>query len=82
LSKILIATDSFKGSASSQIVGISIAKGWKRIRPRDEVVITPLTDGGEGSLECVELSKVDSKRVYLRTYQKTKLYFTGTSNPL
>ena len=50
---ILIAPDSFKGSLTSVQVAKALADGWARARPSDEIVLSPLADGGEGTLEGV-----------------------------
>jgi glycerate 2-kinase len=50
---ILIAPDSFKGSLTSVQVARALADGWARARPDDEIVLSPLADGGEGTLEAV-----------------------------
>ena len=50
---VLVAPDSFKGSLSSVEVAGAIAAGWGRARPSDEVRLSPLSDGGEGTLEAV-----------------------------
>ncbi len=50
---ILIAPDSFKGSLTSVEVAKALADGWARARPQDEIVLSPLADGGEGTLEAV-----------------------------
>jgi glycerate 2-kinase len=49
VAKILIAPDSFKGSATSAQVASALAEGWKISRPEDEIVIAPFADGGEGN---------------------------------
>ncbi|MBC8142848.1 MAG: glycerate kinase [Armatimonadetes bacterium] len=48
--KVVIAPDSFKGSATSLRVASDIQKAWRRIRPRDEVTLISLADGGEGTI--------------------------------
>ncbi|MEX1171427.1 MAG: glycerate kinase [Chloroflexota bacterium] len=50
---ILIAPDSFKGSLTSVEVSQAIAAGWRRARPADDVLLCPLADGGEGTLEAI-----------------------------
>ena len=50
---ILIAPDSFKGSLTSVEVARALADGWGRARPDDAIVLSPLADGGEGTLEAV-----------------------------
>ena len=51
--RILVAPDSFKGSLSSVEVAHALAAGWSRGRPDDEVVLAPLADGGEGTLDAI-----------------------------
>ena len=50
---ILIAPDSFKGSLTSVQVARAVAEGWLTARPDDTVVLCPLADGGEGTLEAI-----------------------------
>jgi glycerate kinase len=50
---ILVAPDSFKGSLTSVQVARALAGGWARARPEDTVVLCPLADGGEGTLEAI-----------------------------
>ena len=50
---VLIAPDSFKGSLTSVAVARALADGWARARPDDTVLLCPLADGGEGTLEAV-----------------------------
>jgi glycerate kinase len=54
--RVLIAPDAFKGSFSSVVVAQALAEGWSAVRPADELVLTPMADGGEGTLEAVEAS--------------------------
>ncbi|MDD2364019.1 MAG: glycerate kinase, partial [Eubacteriales bacterium] len=51
--KILIASDSFKGSASSLEVADYISAGMKSLRPDLEVLRLPVADGGEGTSEVL-----------------------------
>ena len=50
---VLIAPDSFKGSLTSVAVAEAIAAGWRRARPDDTILLCPLADGGEGTLEAI-----------------------------
>lgn len=50
---VLFAPDSFKGSLTSVEVARALAAGWARARPDDTVLLCPLADGGEGTLEAV-----------------------------
>lgn len=51
--KVLIAIDSFKGSISSTDGSKAISLGIKDIDPEAEIVILPLADGGEGTVEAL-----------------------------
>ena len=51
--KIVVAIDSWKGSLSSLEAGASIAEGVHRVLPEAEVVVRPLADGGEGTVEAL-----------------------------
>jgi glycerate kinase len=48
-----VAPDSFKGSLTSVEVARALAEGWSRGRPDDTVRLSPLADGGEGTLDAV-----------------------------
>ncbi len=50
---ILICPDKFKGSLSGLEAGEAIARGVRRALPSAEIVVQPLADGGEGSLELM-----------------------------
>ena len=50
---VLIAPDSFKGSLTSVEVALALEAGWARARRDDTVMLCPLADGGEGTLEAV-----------------------------
>ena len=64
MASILIAPDSFKGSATSIEVAKAIATGWMTVRPSDEVVQLPFADGGEGTLLAIESARPDVVRNY------------------
>ena len=51
--KIVIAIDSFKGSISSLDAGAAIREGIHRVFPEAEVLVRPLADGGEGTVEAL-----------------------------
>ena len=51
--KIIIAPDSFKGALRSPAVCAALRDGWISRRPRDEVLLFPLADGGEGTCEAL-----------------------------
>ena len=49
----MVAPDSFKGSLTSVEVARALADGWSGGRPGDTVVLAPLADGGEGTLDAI-----------------------------
>lgn len=51
--KILIASDSFKGSLSTVEVAEQIKKGILQVFPDTEFQIMPIADGGEGTVEAL-----------------------------
>ena len=68
--KIVVAIDSFKGSLSSLQAGNAVKEAVGRLSDNAEVIIKPLADGGEGTVEAlaqllvlVSLSKMLLKKV-------------------
>lgn len=53
--KVVIAIDSFKGSMTSLEAGESASAGIKRVYPNADIVVRPLADGGEGTVEALTL---------------------------
>ncbi|MCR4744876.1 MAG: glycerate kinase, partial [Lachnospiraceae bacterium] len=51
--KIVTAIDSFKGSMTSVEAGNAVAAGFKKADPSAEVIVRPLADGGEGTVEAL-----------------------------
>lgn len=51
--RVLIASDSFKGSLSSLKVGEAVSEGVKRVLPDAEIKIIPIADGGEGTVDAL-----------------------------
>lgn len=54
--KVLIAPDSFKGTATAAEVAEALAAGWNAVRDSDDVLTLPQADGGEGTLAAVAAS--------------------------
>jgi len=52
--RILICTDSFKGSLTSFQAANAIKKGIEKARPGYEIITVPLADGGEGTGDCLK----------------------------
>lgn len=46
--KIIIAPDSFKGALRADKVASALAEGWRSVRREDELLLIPMSDGGEG----------------------------------
>lgn len=63
MSRIVIAPDSFKGTLDAADAAAAIARGWRAVRPDDEVVPAPMADGGEGTLDAFETSVPGAVRV-------------------
>ena len=53
--KIVVAIDSLKGSLTSLEAGEAIKEGILRAMPEADVVVRPLADGGEGTVEALAL---------------------------
>jgi glycerate kinase len=51
--KIVIAPDSFKESLSAPDVAAAIARGWQRVFPDADILLRPMADGGEGTVDAV-----------------------------
>ncbi|MFO7595622.1 MAG: glycerate kinase, partial [Desulfocurvibacter africanus] len=51
--RVVIAPDGFGGTLGPRDAAAAIARGWLRVRPHDEVVLAPLSDGGEGLLDVL-----------------------------
>ncbi len=51
--KVVIAMDSFKGSLTSMEAGNAAAEGVRKVLPDAEIVVKPLADGGEGTMEAL-----------------------------
>lgn len=53
MKKIVVAIDSFKGSLSTFQAGEAVAEAFKALHKNAETVISPIADGGEGTVEAV-----------------------------
>lgn len=50
--RIVVAPDSFKGTLTAAEAARALADGWLSVRPADEVVLRPMADGGEGTVDA------------------------------
>lgn len=53
--KVVVAIDSLKGSLSSLEAGNAIKQGIKRVYQDAKIIVKPLADGGEGTVEALVL---------------------------
>ncbi|MBT2518391.1 glycerate kinase [Streptomyces sp. ISL-90] len=63
VSRIVVAPDSFKGTASAADAAAALARGWHTVRPDDELVLRPMADGGEGTLDAFEAAVPDARQM-------------------
>nr|WP_233255548.1 glycerate kinase [Naasia lichenicola] len=61
--RIVIAPDSFKGTATAVDVAAAIAAGWRTVRSDDELLQLPMADGGEGTIDALERGIAHAVRV-------------------
>ncbi|MCB0689872.1 MAG: glycerate kinase, partial [Saprospiraceae bacterium] len=62
----MIVPDSFKGSADNVMVAKMMAEGVRSVAPAAECTVIPLADGGEGSLQAIELN-LQGERIKVST---------------
>ncbi|AAT88607.1 glycerate kinase [Leifsonia xyli subsp. xyli] len=48
--RIVVAPDSFKGTADAAAIARALAGGWLSARPQDDLALRPMADGGEGTV--------------------------------
>jgi len=63
---VVIAPDSFKGSLPATDVARAVAEGWATVRPDDRLLLTPMADGGEGTLDAFAMAVPDAERRPIR----------------
>jgi glycerate kinase len=61
--RVLVAPDSFKGSASAAEVARAVATGWSSVRPDDVLRLIPMADGGEGTLAAIDAALPGCRQV-------------------
>lgn len=61
--RVLVVIDSYKGSLSSMEAGMAAAEGVRRADPSADVVVRPLADGGEGTVDALVAGFGGSRRV-------------------
>lgn len=61
-SRIVIVPDKFKGTLTAMEAASAIARGWRRVRPRDRLELIPMSDGGDGFGETIALQEKGRRR--------------------
>jgi len=64
--KIVIAPDSFKGTCAAGDAARALAEGWSAVRPGDDVVLRPMADGGEGTIDAFATAIPEARRMPVR----------------
>ena len=60
--KVVIAPDSFKESLSAAEVAAAIGRGWVKVFPDAELLLLPMADGGEGTVDALLASLGGERR--------------------
>ncbi|MEA4863231.1 MAG: glycerate kinase [Victivallaceae bacterium] len=72
MKKIVIAPDSYKGCLPADEVAEAVAAGLRKVFPAAELVLLPLADGGEGTLQALlrlpgaEAVEIQSRDAFMR----------------
>lgn len=61
--RVLLATDSFKGTISAADAVAALAAGWAKVAPGAELARLPMADGGEGTLDAFAAAVSEAKRM-------------------
>ncbi|QIG39332.1 glycerate kinase [Microbacterium sp. 4R-513] len=59
----VFAPDSFKGSIGAAAAAAALAAGWGSVRPADLIVLRPVADGGEGTLDAFAAAVPGAQRM-------------------
>lgn len=59
---IIVCPDSFKGSAEAATVTAAIADAWRAEHPDDRLVLLPMADGGEGTIDSLASAASGAQR--------------------
>ena len=64
--RVLVCPDSFGGTLSAGEAAAAVVDGWLSVRPGDELVARPLSDGGPGFLDVISAA-VGGRRIGVPT---------------
>lgn len=81
--KVVVATDSFKGSLSTTQAGDAISEGIKRVYSDAEISVRPIADGGEGTIaamSAVNGSELQKINVHGPLYEKVEAEYVIINN--
>ncbi|NJC69681.1 glycerate kinase [Planosporangium thailandense] len=74
--RVLVAPDKFAGTLSALDAAEAIAEGWREVAPHDEVSVRPLSDGGPGFLDALDLD--GARRIPVRAFDPLGRPVTGS----
>jgi glycerate kinase len=60
---VVVAPDSFKGTVPAATAARTLAEAWRSVRPDDDVVLRPMADGGEGTLDAIATAVRGAERI-------------------
>lgn len=63
MTRVVLAPDSFKGTATAADAAAALAAGWRSVRAADELIVRPMADGGEGTLDAFASSVPGAQRM-------------------
>jgi glycerate 2-kinase len=61
--RVVIAPDKFAGTLTADEAARAMARGWRSVRPDDELSVVPMADGGEGTLAVVAAAVAGTTRL-------------------
>lgn len=64
--KVLIVPDKFKGTLTAREAAEAIARGWRSVRPHDQLELLPMSDGGDGFGEIIGAA-MNAQRIEVQT---------------
>ena len=75
--KLLFASDSFKGSLSSEKTVALLAQAAETVFGACETSGVPVADGGEGTVDAV-IQAENGRKITFATVSQDSLYYIGT----
>lgn len=63
---VVFAPDSFKGTVPAAEAARLLAEGWAEVEPSARVVLRPMADGGEGTLDAFATAAAGARRMPVR----------------